>query len=100
MNVLMRTIKEFDLKEVSEHLLVAGDLTGDCYNCKELGLDYLNVKNCPKCKTEFNYISSRRLTTNFKFLHTLFTKRDDLCYVEFADLKHHKDREKAINFLS
>jgi len=59
MNIFLRTVKEFVYEEVCSHLLVVGELKGDCFNCKEIGIDYLTAKNCPKCKTEFKYISYR-----------------------------------------
>jgi len=100
MKVLVRTTKEFDLEDICSHLLVVGELTGDCFNCKELGLDYANIKKCPKCSAEFKFIASRRQNFNLKFLFQLKNKRPDLEYIEFIDLKHHKDREKARDFLS
>lgn len=101
MGVLIRTVKEFDLDDVSKHLLVVGDLTGDCFNCKELGLNYTSIKSCPKCKTEFRYISSRKLDSMSSRIFTnLFRKRPDLTYVEFSDLKQHKDREMARGFFT
>ncbi|MDD5005805.1 MAG: hypothetical protein PHS93_04800 [Candidatus Omnitrophica bacterium] len=101
MKVLIRTIKEFDLDEICQHLLVVGDLTGDCFKCRELGLNYANVKSCPKCNTEFRYITSRK-TSDFglKNLSILCRKRPDLICIEFNDLKHHQSREKARDFLS
>lgn len=97
----IRTLKEFDLDEIYKHLLVVGDLTGDCFNCKELGLDYLKIMTCPKCKTDFRFITSRK--SNFaglKPLSDLHRRRLDLVCIEFGDLKHHKDRKKARDFLS
>lgn len=101
MMVCIRTAKEFDLDEVCQHLLVAGDLVGDCFNCREIGLNYANIKTCPKCNNEFRYISSRK-PANFtpKIIATLRRKRPDLVYVEFEDIKHYKNREKAKDFLS
>lgn len=100
MRVLIRTVKEFDLDEVSQHLLVAGDLSGDCFNCRELGLDYTKTKQCPKCKTEFRYITSRNTSSyGLKVLSTLHKRRPDLIYIEFNDLKQHKSLEKAKDFL-
>lgn len=103
MRVLIRTIKEFDLDEVCQHLLLAGDLSGDCFNCKQIGLDFSSVKNCPKCRTDFRFIASRK-SDNFgtKILNLLHIhkKRPDLIYIEFNDLKQHKNREKARDFLS
>ena len=101
MNVAIRTIKEFNLDDVSKHLLVVGDLTGDCFNCKELGLDYLKINICPNCKADFRYITSRKSgNTGLKPLFNLHRKRSDLVCIEFGDLKQHKDREKAKDFLS
>ena len=60
MKALIRSAKVFDLDDVCQHLLVVGDLTGDCFNCKELGLDYAKIKSCPKCNMEFRYITSRK----------------------------------------
>lgn len=101
MNVLIRTVREFDLADVSSHLLVVGDLTGDCYSCRELGLDYLKVKTCPNCKTDFRYVTSRKSNiAGLKPLSDLHKRRPDLVCIDFYDLKQHKDREKAKNFLS
>jgi hypothetical protein len=101
MNVLIRQVKEFNLDEVCSHLLVVGDLTGDCFNCKELGLNYLNIKTCPKCKTEFRYITSRRSPdSSLRNLASLYRKRTDLTCVEFSDIKEHKNRQNAKGFFS
>lgn len=101
MKIFIRTIKEFDLDEACSHLLVVGDLTGDCFNCKELGLNYSTIKTCPKCKTEFRYITSRRHPNfSLKNLFNLHKKRPDLICIEFNDVKEHKNREKARDFLS
>jgi hypothetical protein len=99
MKVLIRAIKEFDLDDVCQHLLVVGDLTGDCFNCKELGLDYLNIKSCPKCKVDFRYIASRSSSVpGLKALSTLYKRRPELICIEFEDIKRHKSREQAKDF--
>ena len=101
MKVLIRTVKEYDLDDISKHLLVVGDLSGDCFNCKEFGLNYSSIKSCPKCHTEFRYIASRKSNNlSSKIMTTLHKKRPDLVYIEFSDLKVHKNREKAKDFLS
>ena len=98
MKVLIRQVKEFDLDEVCNHLLVVGDLTGDCFSFNELGLDYSSVKNCPKCKTDFHYITSRR--SQESSLRNLYRKRPDLICIEFSDIKEHKNRQNAKGFFS
>jgi len=101
MKVLLRTLGEFDLDEVSKHLLIVGDLTGDCFNCKEIGLEYAKVKVCPKCSTEFRFISTRRTqNAGSKFIWNLRQRRPDLIYLEFSDIKEHKDRELARKIFS
>lgn len=101
MHIAIRTIKNFELDEVIKHLLVVGDLTGDCFNCKELGLDYLAIKSCPKCSTDFRFITSRKTNVSgIKPLAGLHKKRPDLVCIDFYDLKQHNDRQKAKDFLS
>lgn len=100
MKVLIRALREFDLDEISHHLLVVGDLTGDCFNCRELGLDYSSIKQCPKCKTDFRFITSRKASNyGLKILSALHKKRPDLSCIEFNDLKQHKSQEMARNLL-
>ena len=101
MKAFIRTAKEFDLDEVCQHLLVAGDLLGDCFNCREIGLNYTNVKVCPKCNNEFRYITSRKPTSFApKIISMLHNRRPDLVYIELEDVKQHKNRDKARDFLS
>ena len=101
MQVAIRTIRNFELEDIIKHLLVVGDLTGDCFNCKELGLDYLKLKSCPKCNTDFRFITSRKTSVSgIKSLADLHKKRPDLVCIDFYDLKQHNDRRKAKDFLS
>ena len=60
-----------------------------------------NLKVCPKCNADFRYITSRRSSSaSLKALSNLHKRRPDLICIEFKDLKIHKDREKARDFLS
>ena len=93
---LVRVAKEYSIEEVTKHLLVVGDLRADCFNCKEIGLNYLSVTFCPKCKTDFRYISSRRSDyCDIRRIATLCKKRPDLTYVEFSDIKRYTSVTKA-----
>ena len=40
MNELIRVWKEFDIKDVSGHLLIVGLSSADCSSCRELGINY------------------------------------------------------------
>ena len=93
---LIRVAKECDIEEISKHLLAVGDLKADCFNCKEIGLNYLSVTSCPKCKTDFRYISSRRNDRcDIHRMTILCKKRPDLTYVEFSDIKRYTSVTKA-----
>lgn len=99
--VFLRTVQEFDFEEVAGHLLVAGDLKGDCFACREIGLDYLTAKQCPQCGTAFRYVASRQSkTTGIAILSSLKNKRPDLICIELDDVLHFKNRERAKELFS
>lgn len=92
----IRVVKEFDFNDVANHLLVVGDLKGDCFHCREIGLDYVTVKKCPQCGQEFRYIASRQSrASDIRRMAILSEKRPDLVCVELDDVLHYKNREKA-----
>jgi hypothetical protein len=95
--VFIRTAQSLDFEEVSKHLLVIGDLTGDCFSCKHFGIDYAREKYCPGCHTDFRYMASRKPAeaNNGALVSRLCQKRPDLTYVEFSDIKDIYDRAKA-----
>lgn len=92
----IRVWQVHDMELITKHLLVAGDPTGDCANCKEIGIDIATSKNCPKCKTEFKYIATR-LDNNPTQAGRLKKKRPDLIAIDLGDYKEALAREKAHN---
>ena len=94
MKYFIRVAQEMDFDEVSKHLLVVGDLTGDCFSCREIGIDYTREKYCPKCKTDFKYVSLRNNLKSSQ-VSRLCQRRPDLTYVEYSDIKEIADRQKA-----
>jgi hypothetical protein len=93
MNELIRVWKEFDIADVSKHLLIVGLLTADCSNCRELGIDYSTAKSCPKCGVDFKYIASRS-----KEIKKIKNRRPDLIFIDFEDYKKTIGEIKAKNF--
>lgn len=91
----VRVWKEFDIQDISEHLLVVGDITGDCSKCRELGIDYSNAKSCPKCETHFKYIACRT-----REIKKITKKRPDLIFIDFEDYKKALGKIKARNLFS
>ena len=99
-NYFIRVAQQLDYDDVSKHLLIVGDLTGDCFSCREVGIDYGREKYCPQCKTNFKYISYRKPTDFIKGaqIAKICLKRPDLTYVEYSDIKEIADRLKVKSF--
>ena len=55
----VRVWTNLDINDVKKHLLYIDDLYGSCGNCKQLGLNYVKDKSCPKCKTVFKYLATK-----------------------------------------
>ncbi len=93
----IRVAQEMDYDEVSKHLIVVGELTGDCFSCRHIGIDYAREKYCPGCKTDFRFISYRRTGdgAGASQVARLCQRRPDLTYVEYADIKEIADKAKA-----
>ena len=103
MKVWLRTWVEKDLADIEKHLLVVGDSLGDCAQCRELGLDYKTVKECPGCHTPFLYVTSRRFESHpaerFQIVKRLNAARSDLAWIDYDDYKKLTGRQKARDFL-
>jgi len=95
----LRVGREMDYDDVTKHLLVVGDLTGDCFSCRAFGIDYNREKYCPGCKTDFKYIAYRKepALINSASIARICQKRPDLTYVEYWDIKAIADRLKVKN---
>ncbi len=95
--IFVRTAQEHDLETLTRHLIVVGELMGECFACRHVGIDYGREKYCPACRTDFRYIASRRKASDNKgaLLARLAQKRPDLTYVEYQDIKDVTDRRKA-----
>lgn len=98
----LRTWQAYDLEEVEKHLLILGDLTGDCAACRELGISYQQARQCPGCKTVFKYVTSRRLESHpgerFQIASRLREKRPELAFIDYEDYKRTLGRKKAREF--
>ena len=93
----LRVAQELDYDVVSAHLLVVGELVGDCFSCRAVGIEYSREKYCPQCGTDFRYITLRKSSDAIKtgLIARLMKKRPDLTYVEYNDVKEIADRRQA-----
>jgi len=102
MKAWIRSWIEKELSEIEKHLLIIGDSVADCGQCKELGLDYKTVKECPHCHTAFSYVTSRRFSTHpaerFQIVKRLGFIRNDLVWVDYDDFKTLTGRQRAREF--
>ena len=98
----LRVWEERDLPEIGSHLLIMGDTLGDCATCRCLGIN-LSQKSCPQCKTEFRYVTSRRIETHpgeaFRIVRRARQTRPDLLFVDYSDFKRLSDLAKGKSFL-
>jgi NAD(P)H-hydrate repair Nnr-like enzyme with NAD(P)H-hydrate dehydratase domain len=90
MTDFIRVWKEVEVGDITEHLLVVGDVSGDCCKCRALGIDYAKVKACPECGTDFKYIASRTGQIN-----RIKSKRPDLIFIDLDDYKKAVGKIKA-----
>lgn len=100
----LRVWQQFEIEEVEKHLLILGDVTADCAACRELGIPYLEARECPKCKTTYRFVTSRRLESHpgerFQIVSRLRERRPDLTFVDYEDYKRTLGRKKARDFFA
>jgi hypothetical protein len=89
-------------EELTKHLLIVGDITADCQNCRELGIDYTQAKECPQCRTPFRFIASR-LTGKLdgargSTVKRIKERRPDLTFIDYEDYREITGRQQARDF--
>lgn len=89
-------------EEITKHLLIVGDITADCAACRELGIPYAEVRQCPKCGTTFRFIASRnagRLARHRGVtVKTIKARCPDLTFIDYDDYKEITGRQQARDF--
>jgi hypothetical protein len=98
----MRIWQACDIREISKQLLIVGDITADCAACRELGIDYVTAKSCPKCSTTFRFIASR-LTgpldrNRGATVKRIKDRRPDLTFIDYEDYKEITGKQQAREF--
>ena len=85
MKGFIRVWKELDLADIEKHLIVAGDLSSECFSCHKVGID-LHAKICPNCGVGFKYIGFRR-KLKFSYLKKVKEELDYMTFIDFEDFK-------------
>ena len=100
----LRCYRALDIEEIKKHLLIIGDLTGNCASCNALGINAYDTAVCPECGTAFKYIASRRLESHpaerFQLAKRLAEKRPDLVLIDYQDYQKVTGAKAARDFFS
>lgn len=99
----MRCWKQFSVDEIKKSLIIIGDLTADCYACKEVGLRYDSIQTCPNCGVTFRFVSSRQAAgnapTRYRDVQRITSRRPDLTFIDFDDFKKLTGKSQAYELL-
>lgn len=96
--VYLRTWKKLNLEEVKEHLLVVGELSAECFNCREIGINF-ERRGCPKCGNIFKYIAFRREVRPQDFKR-FKEDRPRIELIDFSDFKKALNKKEARNIFN
>ncbi len=99
----LRAYKAFDLEEVRRSLLIVGEVTANCAQCGEMGLDPKKIALCPNCGATFRYLASRRIDSNpgerFQYAARMANERPDLTLIDLTDFQKINSSAKARDLL-
>ena len=102
MSFLIRVWQACDVAEITKHLLIVGDVTADCAACRELGIDYSQVRACPKCGTTFRFIASRKTGKLDRdrggTVRRIKDRRPDLTFIDYEDYRDITGKQQAREF--
>ncbi len=93
----IRVWQDLDVEDIKKHLMVWGQLSGDCANCKSIGIS-LDTHKCPSCGTEFKYIAFRT-EVKVGYIERIKRKRSDLVFIEWRDFSYQLSKSKAKDLL-
>jgi len=95
MSFYIRVWQACDVAEITKHLIIVGDLTADCANCRELGIEYATQRNCPKCGTDFRFIAARNTGKIGGTVKRIKDRRGDLTFIDYEDYKGITGKQQA-----
>ena len=102
MSFYIRIWQACEIAELTKHLLIVGDITADCANCRELGIAYAQTKQCPKCGTTFHFIASRNTGAlsrdRIGTVKRIKDRRPDLTFIDYEDYKQITGKQNARDF--
>ena len=97
MKGFVRIWKKCDISEIEKNLIVAGELSSECYVCHKVGIN-LKSNICPDCGTHFRYMGFRRKVKE-AFLKQIKDELPHLILIDFDDFKKLRGKRDARNLL-
>ena len=89
-------------EEITKHLLIVGDITADCANCRELGIEYAQARTCPKCGADFRFIAARNTgkidRNRGANVRRIKERRPDLTFIDYEDYREITGKQQARDF--
>ncbi len=74
-----------NVDDITKHLLIIDDYYGMCANCKEAGLNFVKNTLCPKCGTEFKYLTVKAQQEIGKILNRIESEKLPYTIIEKSD---------------
>ena len=100
----LRVWQWHDIADITKHLVIIGDVAGDCASCREFGIDIKKTNECPKCHTTFKYIASRRISEHsgerFQITKRLQELKPGLVAIDYDDFQKITGSQKARDFFN
>jgi hypothetical protein len=93
----IRVYKSLDPNTIKPHLLIYGEISGQCANCGEMDVK-LHDYQCPVCKTDFHYISFRSTKSHFPKIIKLLQERPSVTLIDYDDYKRSDGASKVDDF--
>ena len=95
MSYYLRIWRPCNVDEITKHLVIVGDVTANCASCRELGIEYAQVKTCPKCGTDFKFIAARNAGKIGGTVKRIINRRPDLTFIDYDDYKGITGKQQA-----
>ncbi len=95
---LIRIYQNLDIEKIKSHLLLYGDLAGQCAQCQQIGIK-LDVLKCPHCQADFQFLAFKNIKDHLPKISKILRERPSLVLVDFDDFKRISSANKAEEFL-
>lgn len=94
----LRFYHKIDLKQVKDHLMFYGALSGICAKCNHMNVK-LEDHQCGGCGTAFKFVAFQNVKENKPKMVKLAAQRPSMQFVDYDDFKRLDGESKARSIL-